>query len=151
MDFEDRFGQVLRIFPKELRKEALKRLREFKSIAELTEWVRVHTEAERDCEQADRAVRPRGAAAELLEPEENDTGANAVSLEDMEALMSLGADASPEELLAIQRRFQKAGARPPSRSQPTDRRRVQCTNCGRMGHTAVECRSQGPPANRQQR
>ena len=40
----------------------------------------------------------------------------------MKGLMALGSDPDPEELLAAQRRFQKAGAPAPSRSYPTDRR-----------------------------
>ena len=145
-EFEDRRGQVLRIFPKDLRKEALDGFKEFQSIAELTEWVRVQVEAGRDWDLADRAPRQRGGpAAKVVEREDDDSG---ITSEDMEALLALGADASPEDLLAVQRRFQKAGNRPNSRSYPTDRSRVQCTNCGRMGHTAAECRSRGPPRAR---
>ena len=146
MEFEDRRGQVLRIFPKEMRKEALKRLKDFTSIAELTEWVRVQVEAEQDWDQADRLVRPRGQAVKVFERQEELDYVGGPTEDDMAALMALGSDPSPEDLLAVQRRFQRAGARSPSRSYPTDRRKEQCSNCGRMGHTAAECRSKGPPA-----
>ena len=129
-----------------MRKEALKRLKDFTSIAELTEWVRVQVEAEQDWDQADRLVRPRGQAVKGFERQEELVYVGGPTEDDMAALMALGSDPSPEDLLAVQRRFQRAGARSPSRSYPTDRRKEQCSNCGRMGHTAAECRSKGPPA-----
>ena len=81
--------------------------------------------------------------------------------EDMEALLSLTADSPPEEVLAVQKRFQKFnGSRPwrpragPPRAAggqftagearlPGDSRgrEQKCVNCGKAGHMAAQCRS----------
>ena len=146
MDFEDRRGQMLRIFTKDARKEALKHLREFRSVAELTEYVRVHVEAEKDWDNADRHARRQSPAAKVCEHDGTedcqDEQPRGPTAEDMEALMALQGDASPEELLAVQRRSQRTGARPGGRPE---RHRIQCAKCGKLGRTAEECRGGRPP------
>ena len=114
MNFEDRRGQMLRILPKDLRRDVFRRLTDFKSIPDLKEGIREQLELEKDWDATDRsAPRPRAVGVVDHGGDEPSAAVLGPTDEDMEALLSLTADSPPEEVLAVQKRFQKFnGSRP---------------------------------------
>ena len=150
MDFEDRRGQVLRILPKSLRRDVFRKLQEFKTVASLKEWIREQLEYEKEWDAADRSTTgPRTKVVGALEASDDRDEPDS---EDFETLIAMAAEATPEELLAIQKKFQKFTKRPPfkpreensraPRSGPPGRteREPRCSNCSKTGHTAMTCR-----------
>ncbi len=154
MNFEDRRGQMLRILPKDLRRDVFRRLTDFKSIPDLKEWIREQLELEKDWDATDRsAPRPRAVGVVDHGGDEPSAAVLGPTDEDMEALLALTADSPPEEVLAVQKRFQKFnGSRPwrpragPTRAAggqftagetrlPGDSRgrEQKCVNCGKAG------------------
>ena len=106
MGYEYRRGQLLGILPRELRRDVFRRLGEFKSIAGIKEWIREQLELERDWNATDaRTARPKPIGMVDLhdddEPSEND----------MDALLALNEDSTPDEILAVQQRFRRFGPR----------------------------------------
>ena len=98
MEFEDRRSQYLRILPTTLRREVFRKLSDFKSMAEIKEWVRVQTELEREWEVDDASRRrPAARAANLVEADEMTAELNAlgVSFE----------DGMSDEVLATSKKF----------------------------------------------
>ena len=149
MEFEDRRGQFLRILPNDMRREAFRRLNEFKNLQSFKEWVREQFEYERDWGMLGHSVHAKALNVET-------PGTDRVpkpSAEDMEELFALGAD-SPEELvLAVQKKFQKffprrantsPGAPPGGGGKGGGKgaRDVRCANCGKTGHMAADCRGE---------
>ena len=53
MDYEDRRGQLLRILPRDLRRDLFRRINDFHSIASLKEWIREQLELERQWNDTD--------------------------------------------------------------------------------------------------
>ena len=150
MEFEDRRGQFLRILPNDMRREAFRRLNEFKSLPSLKEWVREQLEYERDWGMLGHSV---PAKALSVEPQGTDRVFKP-SAEDIEALLALEAD-SPEELvLAVQKKFQKffprrantsPGAPPGGGGKGGGKaggKNTRCANFGKTGHIAAECRGE---------
>ena len=63
MHFEDRRGQLLRILPRDLRKDLFRKLSDFQSVAALKEWIREQLELEKnwaDTDQQGNRSRPIG-------------------------------------------------------------------------------------------
>ncbi len=48
MEFEDRRGQLLRILPKELRRDVFRKMAEFKTLAAIKDWLREQLGMEKD-------------------------------------------------------------------------------------------------------
>ena len=48
MEYEDRRGQMLRILPKDLRRDAFRRISEFKTVGDFNEWIREQLEYEKE-------------------------------------------------------------------------------------------------------
>ena len=159
MSFEDRRGQLLRILPKDIRREVFRNLKDFKVIEDIGEWLRIQAELEDQWDTEDSASRRRGPGLHAFEDEVTETSGEAPDEDDMQALLALGPDATEAEILAVQQRFRKFGARPrlggggptprpPPR--PSDRQprlpgaaasEVKCINCGKTGHEARNCRA----------
>jgi hypothetical protein len=140
MEFEDRRSQYLRILPTTLRREVFRELSDFKSMAEIKEWVRVQTELEREWEIDDASRRRPGArAANLVEVDEMTAELNALGM-NLEDGMS-------DEVLAIFKKSSGGNRRPGAPGAKTQTRgppagtKPKCANCLREGHTAQECRT----------
>ena len=93
MDFEDRRGQLLRILPKDLRKEAFRRLTDFKTVSSLKEWVREQLEYERDWGTVDKG----SVAARAVEVTHEDLqleNESQLRAQDVHDLLAIGAEGS---------------------------------------------------------
>ncbi len=161
MDTEDRKGQMLRILPKELRRDVFRRMNDFRTIEDIKEWIREQLELEKDWDAADRsAARPRTVGVVDQDDAEPSAAVPGPTEEDMDALLALTEDSSPEEVLAVQKRFQRYNGSKPWRPRPgppraaggqftKDEARLpgdargreqKCVNCGKAGHMAAQCR-----------
>ena len=155
MEFEDRRGQILRILPKDLRKDAFRRLTDFHTIPVLKEWIREQLEYEKEWGYVDKST-IHAKAMEIAEarPEEFE-GANE---DDVEAFMAFAAGSDDKEVLAVQRKFQKflqggskgfgkgsKGFGKGSGATAGQSTPMKCANCGKTGHSARDCR--GPKAD----
>jgi hypothetical protein len=151
MDFEERRTQLLKILPKTLRLELFKNLRDYTSIPQIKEWIRLETEYEQEWEASDAAARGNRKALNALEP--GPEGEQEMpSPEDMQALMTLGPESTLAEILAVQNRMQRynprqqrgaarpdrgAGGKFQPRAAPTGgaqgaggQSALKCLNCG---------------------
>ncbi len=164
MAFEDRRGQLLRILPTALRREVFRNMQSFPDLDSIKEWIRVQMELEEQWEVVDSSSRKRGGTPvnqveEAPEPEADED--ENPSEDDMEALLKLDANSTTDEILAVQRRFQRfggqrrtgpGGAGPPRRDAPRNPggrpERLpstapagpsKCVNCGQTGHEARRC------------
>ena len=98
MDYEDRRSQVLRILPKNLGKDAFKKMSDLKDVDGLNSWIRVQVEFKREWDQGDT---DRGAKAKGLHALEPDGEVDGPAAEDMEALYALGPYLPLCDVLAI--------------------------------------------------
>ena len=78
MEFEDRRGQMLRILPKDLRRDAFRRLGEFRDVSAFKEWIREQFEYEKEWGVVDKSNTIHAKALETQlyggaerEPEDN--------------------------------------------------------------------------------
>ena len=171
MKFEDRRSQLLRILPTALRRDVFRKIDDFTDISQIKEWIRVQLELEREWHVDDqvRRGRPRAAVGthNLVinpEPEQLEFVEEAPTEEDMMALCALGPNSTMAEILAIQNRFKRFGARAPFRRSPggaapagaraaalpdagpgrlpgaAKTGTVRCVNCGRTNHETRDCR-----------
>ena len=118
MEFEDRRGQMLRILPEGIRRDVFRRLNDFKTIADLKEWIQEQLELEKDWDAADYGA-PRAPTVGLLDPDGDESLASSEgpTAEDMEALWALTPESPPAEVMAVQRRFQKFQNRYPAKTR----------------------------------
>ena len=172
MEFEDRRGQLLRILPRDLRRDLLRRLNDFGNLGALKEWIRQQLELEKNWNETDNA-NSRSRAVAVVEADQIELGEEEPEENDMEALLALTQDSSLEEIRAVQQRFKRfagrAGraARPAGRAGaaqgrgspqpraggggpkpgparlPGDSGSTKCINCGKTGHSTQKC-PEGP-------
>ena len=73
MEFEDRRGQLLRIMPRDLRRDLFRRITEFKTIAAIKDWIREQLELEKEWQETDlRGAKGRPVAVVEAYDEEED-------------------------------------------------------------------------------
>ena len=156
MEFEDRRGQLLRILPNDMRREAFRRLNDFKTLSSLKEWIREQLEYERDWGMLSKtAIHAKAVEVEQHEAENYPK----LSPYDVEALLALDENASEEEIFAVQQKFKrffpnggkggckgngKGGGKGGGKgdravNSGTD---LRCANCGKTGHMARDCRGE---------
>jgi len=170
MEFEDRRGQLLRILPKELRKDLFRRLGDFGSVGALKEWIREQLELEKNWHETDSQSRAK--AVGMMENDHPEVMSSDPEEGDMEALFALTEDSSPDEIHAVQQRFRRfakgagrgarptagkgagrggmparplpggGGARSGSARLPGEPGSARCINCGKTGHATQRCPEQ---------
>ena len=157
MEYEDRRDQILRILPKDLRRDLFRRLNEFKTVPGIKDWLREQLELERDWAETD--LRSKSRAIGMLDNNDDDGAGEA----DMEALLALDENSSMDDVLAVQQRFRRfasrpGGQRPPKGNGkgkgggkgggrakdgtarlPGDPQASKCINCGQTGHATRNC------------
>ncbi len=69
MDFEELRIQLLKILPKTLRLDLFKNAKDYTSIPQIKEWIRLETEYEHEWEESDTAARGKQKALNALQPE----------------------------------------------------------------------------------
>ena len=67
MDFEERRTQLLKIFPKDMRRELFRRISDFKDLASSREWIRVQCELESEWAADDLSRAPRTKPVNLVD------------------------------------------------------------------------------------
>ena len=127
MDYEDRKSQLLQILTRDLRHELFRRMHEFNSIGALKEWVREQLELETSWAETDKQSSRTRAIGMMVAQDDDliDDGSEEPAEGDMEALMALTPESSPEEILAVQRRFGRFGSRPGGAPKGKGRGRAQ--------------------------
>ena len=143
-----KMGAILRLLPWSIKEKALWSYDEFRTSLDLRQWIR------KKLRLLESWRRP-GQEINIADDEDDDL---------MEAIESLGEDASKDEILAMmQSRFpprQLRGRPPPgaardatgrqrSRAPPRDARDIRCGNCGGKGHSSRECKQ--PPVPKHKR
>ena len=105
MNYEDRRGQILRILPRDLRRDLFRRIAEFKTVAAVKDWLREQLEMEKEWHDTDsRQMRGKQVAAVEFDNGEESEEETASEL-DMQALFALNSDSTIDEINAVQHRI----------------------------------------------
>ena len=105
MEFEDRRGQILRILPKDLRRDAFRRLADFRDVSSLKEWIREQLEYEKEWGLVDKGNTVHAKVVDMNHgaaegPETPESG-------ELEAFMAANEGTSDQDILAVLRKFQR--------------------------------------------